>query len=800
MVCKQGYRGPLCAVCGDGYFQSMKDCVPCEEPKVGVMVALVVIVLALLSGCLYFARKYRRHLERVSAFAHLKVVISFVTVALTLNTQFHVTWPPKFAAFLDALSVVSMDFGTIFSVGCVVDISFYQRLLSSTILLLVLVVVMLLAPRMRERAAIHFTNQYRHSARSTNGGIFATVYLLLFAYPILSVRIVEAFSCHEVEGRSFLRADYRIECFTPHWHLMAAYAGVWATFYVAGFPLLILYKLWSYRTDPLTEDTSNERINLRFLLHDYRPLVPSLLWEYVEIVRKLLLSVIGAFWSTQSTMAIATALFISIFFLVLHAHVWPYRSFVLNCVQTLALSILTLLYFIGLLLNTDSVEQQDQQDLGVLMVAMFAAVFVSVLMTVLLELRAVMEWMKEIKEIKYATAAVEQEPEYDPSLKDYIIDPKLLQLGAILGKGAEGVVRKAIYEGTEVAVKIENVLPEGAVQMSLDGGSTVREMLENAQTEAQMLCPLRHPQVVAFYGLAILHASFDIKVMTVIELCEGGALDGYIYDTATDISWGQKLVLLHQIAQGFTYLHSKGVMHRDLKPANVLLDGTRSSCKIADFGMAKKKTGDENPLAEQTANIGTPVYMAPELMVDSGQADYDGSLVDVYAFGILMWVVLTRTKVYEKVCRERKLNVWSLRDLILGGGRPDTGIEDALDHEPYSACAVRLMKRCWSADPSARPSGFDEIQKLLATQRSTLSTALEQHVELRTPEKDVPTKGWHRSAPTDEALAIDEGLTNSVTEDGAFEHTNPMAVQTNPMASNVGQLSKGDQQQEEASL
>jgi hypothetical protein len=148
MECKQGYRGPLCAVCNDGYFQSIKDCVRCEKPKVDVMVALVAIVLALLCTCLHFVSQYRRYLARVNAFARksslqnahrtsrsnhlrlhssdLKVLVSFVTVALTLNTQFHIAWPAKFAAFLDALSVLSMDFGTIFSFGCVVDISFYQ--------------------------------------------------------------------------------------------------------------------------------------------------------------------------------------------------------------------------------------------------------------------------------------------------------------------------------------------------------------------------------------------------------------------------------------------------------------------------------------------------------------------------------------------------------------------------------------------------------------------------------------------------------------------------------------------------
>ena len=65
------------------------------------------------------------------------------------------------------------------------------------------------------------------------------------------------------------------------------------------------------------------------------------------MIRKLLLSVIGSFWSTKSTMCIVTAFLISAFFLVLHTTYFPFKAHVLNRVQTIALATLTLLYFIG---------------------------------------------------------------------------------------------------------------------------------------------------------------------------------------------------------------------------------------------------------------------------------------------------------------------------------------------------------------------------------------------------------------------------------------------------------------------
>jgi len=67
----------------------------------------------------------------------------------------------------------------------------------------------------------------------------------------------------------------------------------------------------------------------------------------IEMIRKLLLSVIGSFWSTKSTMSIVTAFLISAFFLIIHTTYFPFKAHVLNRTQTLALTILTLLYFIG---------------------------------------------------------------------------------------------------------------------------------------------------------------------------------------------------------------------------------------------------------------------------------------------------------------------------------------------------------------------------------------------------------------------------------------------------------------------
>ena len=78
-------------------------------------------------------------------------------------------------------------------------------------------------------------------------GRFFAGYLLLFAFPIVSVDLVEAFACHEVEGTFYLRVDYSIECYTPRFYKMASYAVLWVVGYVVAFPALVFWKLWTYK-------------------------------------------------------------------------------------------------------------------------------------------------------------------------------------------------------------------------------------------------------------------------------------------------------------------------------------------------------------------------------------------------------------------------------------------------------------------------------------------------------------------------------------------------------------------------
>ena len=88
---------------------------------------------------------------------------------------------------------------------------------------------------------------------------------------------------------------------------------------------------------------------------------------------------------------------------------------------------------------------------------------------------------------------------------------------------------------------------------------------------------------------------------------------------------------------------------------------TRYDVKIGDFGEFTKACPASNKNKTMTTHVGTPVYMAPELMSDSRRVDTGDSAatakkVDVYSFSVLLWQMWHLAPPYEdEPCHWRRL-------------------------------------------------------------------------------------------------------------------------------------------------
>ena len=196
-----------------------------------------------------------------------------------------------------------------------------------------------------------------------------------------------------------------------------------------------------------------------------------------------------------------------------------------------------------------------------------------------------------------------------------------------LGAGGMGIVYAArdIHLGRAVAVKV--VGPR--IETGSGQGRLVRE--------AQAMAKLRHPNLATVYDIGV---SQD-RLFVVMELVDGGTVADWL--KAEPRSWRAILAPYLQAARGLAAAHAAGFVHRDFKPENVLF-GKDGVARVSDFGVARilgeveaalpKVDAATTGLAARTGVVGTPGYIAPEILRNEpvdGRADQFSFCVAVYA-------------------------------------------------------------------------------------------------------------------------------------------------------------------------
>ena len=168
------------------------------------------------------------------------------------------------------------------------------------------------------------------------------------------------------------------------------------------------------------------------------------------------------------------------------------------------------------------------------------------------------------------------------------------QIGKVLGTDAYREVRHCTHLRTKAqrAVKIMNQ------------DLMTKEEQERMLVEINILKGLDHPNVLNFRPQAPLHR-------------DRARPWRWLFDMIVQRPYFQErdaAKILHQIFVAISHCHSKNIVHRDIKPENILLEntesGTDSLIKIIDFGTSMQF----DPKKKLKQTIGTPYYIAPEVL------------------------------------------------------------------------------------------------------------------------------------------------------------------------------------------
>eukprot|EP01117_Protostelium_nocturnum_P014861 TRINITY_DN5701_c0_g1_i1.p1 TRINITY_DN5701_c0_g1~~TRINITY_DN5701_c0_g1_i1.p1 ORF type:complete len:2449 (-),score=807.95 TRINITY_DN5701_c0_g1_i1:2-7348(-) len=254
--------------------------------------------------------------------------------------------------------------------------------------------------------------------------------------------------------------------------------------------------------------------------------------------------------------------------------------------------------------------------------------------------------------------------------KKSVVDYDEIKDKTLVGAGAFGVVYRARWRETDVAVK------------QIKSENVSEQQLKDFLSEVAILQNLRpHPNVVLFLGMTFPPQPLAI----IIEFCDGGNLYNYLREnTASDDT---KMKFIINISRGMLHLHLEKIIHRDLAVRNILLTSSLE-IKVSDFGLSREQKSGADVTSSETGPL---KWMAPECIT---KREYSPKS-DVFAFGVVIWEIITCLEPYAdmtpleaaiEVARNGK------RLAIPSNAHP------ALQH---------VMKESWHADPKDRPDFAD---------------------------------------------------------------------------------------------
>ena len=157
-----------------------------------------------------------------------------------------------------------------------------------------------------------------------------------------------------------------------------------------------------------------------------------------------------------------------------------------------------------------------------------------------------------------------------------------------------------------------------------------------------------------------------------------------------------------QTCLGLHALHKKRILHRDLKTENIFLN-KQNEVRIGDFGLARQGPSTQEPVddpktqartqnaleVENTSKVGTPFYLAPELVYEETRQPYSAKS-DVWALGVILYELCALRKpftgqneseLYKSITNDQVANILSV-----------------------SSEMMTLIKKMLRKDPAKRPT------------------------------------------------------------------------------------------------
>lgn len=263
------------------------------------------------------------------------------------------------------------------------------------------------------------------------------------------------------------------------------------------------------------------------------------------------------------------------------------------------------------------------------------------------------------------------------------------QIHRRIGEGALGVVYEGKHQHLQRKTALKVLKPEVCTE----------ESINSFKNEVRLSSQLTHPNTISIYDYGRTDNNLFYYAM---EFVNGMDLSAFQKITGP-IPYERAIYILIQVCNSLSEAHKMGLVHRDIKPHNIMIcnqGGISDFVKVLDFGLVVNYQEKYN----SEVLSGTPLFMAPETILNSGQVD---NKVDIYALGVTAFYMLTGK---YPIADESLSSVEVLQKQIKDKPKD---LSTFLPSEYIPLKLYLLLNQCLEKDPDLRPEDMNDLSNKL---------------------------------------------------------------------------------------